>query len=216
MYIPAAFKLSDLAALHHHIEQHPFATLVTFSAEHGLQASHLPLSLHRQQGPYGTLVGHLAHKNPLWQQHDSSQPVLAIFHGPHSYISPGWYPTKKQNGKAVPTWNYTAVHAYGHMHTTTDRAELKADLTQLSDQHEQAMPNPWHLHDAPEPYINAMLNAIVGIRIEITQLQGKNKLSQNQPSENQQGVIENLRAHALPNTPAQEVADLMEQQLRAK
>jgi len=151
------------------------------------------LLLAPDEGSCGVLRGHVARANPIWQRSLLQHDVLAIFQGSEHYISPSWYPSKKEHGKVVPTWNYAAVHATGKLSVIDDPVWLRALLASLTQQHEEAMPQPWSIDDAPADYIDKMLAAVVGIEIEIVQLQGKWKVSQNQPAQNRQGVVEGLR-----------------------
>jgi transcriptional regulator len=143
--------------------------------------------------PFGTLQGHVARANPLWQDFDKNVEVLVIFQGPDAYISPSWYATKKETGKAVPTWNYAVAHAYGTLRIIDDASWLRAQIETLTTHNEAPLPHPWAVTDAPGDYIEKMIAAVVGIEIEITRLNGKWKVSQNQPAENQAGVVEALR-----------------------
>lgn len=198
MYIPKQFDEPNVEVMHELMRSHSLATLVTLS-DGGLNANHIPLSVCVESGPYGTLRGHVARANPLWMDAVPDQEVLAIFHGPDAYITPNWYPTKQETGKAVPTWNYTAVHAYGRLRVIDDAAWLRTQLEALTAQHESAFAEQWRMADAPSGYIEKLLGAIVGIEIAITRLSGKWKVSQNQPAENQAGVIQGLSKSAAPN-----------------
>lgn len=215
MYLPKSFEQSSRADLQALMQACPLATLVTLQGEGELEANHIPVHFTpgEGEGSHGVLRGHVAKANPLWQQHPQGVPVLAIFHGPQAYISPSWYATKAENHKAVPTWNYAVVHAYGLMRTTTDAPWLRQQIEALTQQHEAPMPQPWQVSDAPPAYIDAMLRAIVGIEITITRLQGKWKLSQNQPESNQRGVEQGLLATAHPA--AHEMAAWVERQRKA-
>jgi len=188
MYVPEAFRRDDPATLHQFIRTHPFATLVTSAADVP-QVTHLPLIL---EG--GLLRGHLARGNPHWKQIAAGQPALAIFMGPHAYVSPQWYPGKKVDGKAVPTWNYAVVHAAGSIRVIEDADWLRAHVGALTDQQEAPFAEPWKVSDAPEDYLGKMLTAIVGIELTITSLTGKWKLSQNRTAADHDGVREGLAA----------------------
>jgi transcriptional regulator len=202
MYIPAVFAERDLTRLHDFIEQHSFGLLV--SQVEGLPfASHLPFLLQRQAGPYGSLLGHMARANPQWQ-HASGQTALAIFSGPHAYISPTWY----QSEQVVPTWNYTAVHAYGPIQLIEDRDTL-LEIVQKSVQfYEQPLPQPWSF-DGTDSFAERMLAQIVGFRIQIEKIEGKWKLNQNHPVERRHKVVQVLRQR--PDENSQAVAELMEE-----
>ncbi|MDF1481389.1 FMN-binding negative transcriptional regulator [Extensimonas sp. H3M7-6] len=195
MYLPAHFSEPRTEVLHALMRARPLATLVTLAAG-GLDANHIPLRLSPEDGPLGTLRGHVARANPLWRECASGTDALAIFHGPDAYITPGWYPTKAQTGKAVPTWNYAVVHAHGALRAVDDRVWLRAHLAALTAQHEAASAQPWQIEDAPADYLEKMIGAVVGIEIAITRLTGKWKASQNQVPENQAGVAHGLRERA--------------------
>ncbi|MCB1959806.1 MAG: FMN-binding negative transcriptional regulator [Rhodocyclaceae bacterium] len=189
MYVPRHFAIDDPALLHEFMRAHPFATLVTHGPD-GLDANHLPLLVRGAEGSE-RLAGHVARANPLWSDH-ADEHVLCIFQGPDQYISPSAYPTKAETGKVVPTWNYTVVHARGILRVIEDRDWLHVLVSDLTHTHEADQPAPWKVTDAPDDYIEAMLGAIVGIEIEVTQLVGKWKLSQNQPAKNRAGVVQQL------------------------
>jgi transcriptional regulator len=191
MYVPAHFKEDRVAVMHDAIRKYGFGTLVTFSGEE-LEASHLPLLLDPEPAPFGTVVGHLARANPQWQRVKPDIEALAIFLGPNTYITPSWYPTKQQNGKVVPTWNYLAIHAYGTLTFFDDPAELRAHVSKMTDTHESPRAAPWALNDAPESFVQGMLRAIVGFKLRITRLEGKWKMSQNRPAQDVTGVLEGL------------------------
>lgn len=191
MYLPAHFEESRSEVLHQLLRAQPFATLVTQGAD-GVTADHLPLHLEPEVGPCDALHGHVARANPLWQQAADSE-VLAIFHGPQAYVTPSWYPSKREHGKAVPTWNYVVVHARGRLRVIDDATWLRRQLEALVAEHEAGFAEPWQIADAPPDYIDKMLTAIVGIEIVITSLVGKWKISQNQPAANRAGVVAGLR-----------------------
>jgi len=198
MYIPAHFAEPKIEVMHDLIRAHPLSTLVTLSSG-GLDANHLPLHLSDKPAPLGTLRGHVARANPLWRDFAQEVEVLAIFQGPASYITPSWYPTKAETGKVVPTWNYAAVHAHGKLRVLDDAAWLRAHLAALTAHNEMPFPEPWQPSDAPPDYIEKLMAAIVGIEIVITRLSGKWKTSQNQPPQNQAGVVRGLEASAHPS-----------------
>jgi transcriptional regulator len=191
MYVPAHFKEDRVAVLHDAIRQYGFGTLVT-SGEQELEASHLPLLLDAEPAPLGTVLGHLARANPQWQRVKPGSQALAIFLGPNTYITPSWYPTKQQNGKVVPTWNYLAIHAYGTLSFFDDRDELRAHVSRMTDTHEAPRDAPWAVTDAPADFVDQMLGAIIGFKLVITRLEGKWKMSQNRPRQDVTGVIEGL------------------------
>lgn len=198
MYLPAHFEENRVEVLHALMGEHPFATLLTQGAGE-LEANHLPLHLDPEAGPFGVLQGHVARANPVWK-HAADGEVLVVFHGPQAYITPSWYETKREHGKAVPTWNYVVVHARGRLRAIDDPAWLRAQLEALVDRHEGPLPEPWHIADAPPDYIEKMLKAIVGIEIVISEVTGKWKTSQNQPPANREGVVAGLRQQGTDDT----------------
>lgn len=205
MYLPAHFAESRPEVLHALMREHPFATLVTQGAD-GLTADHLPLHLAPEIGVFGALQGHVARANPLWQAAAGSE-VLAIFNGPQAYVTPSWYATKREHGKAVPTWNYVVVHARGRLRAIDDAVWLSQQLEALVARHEEGFAEPWRIGEAPPDYIDKMLTAIVGIEIVITSLAGKWKTSQNQPAANRAGVVAGLRGQGTDDALA--MADLV-------
>lgn len=207
MYIPKQFDEPRVEVLHQLIRSRPFSTLVTLSSS-GLNANHIPLHLSQQPDPFGTLRGHVARANPIWSDIAKDVETLAIFHGPNAYITPSWYPTKAETGKVVPTWNYVVAHACGMLRIIDDAAWLRAHLESLTAHNEAAFAEPWRLADAPSDFVEKMIGGVVGVEIVITRLSGKWKTSQNQPAENQAGVIRGLRAHG--SIEAAEMAALVE------
>ena len=193
MYVPRAFAVDDIKILHQQMQASPLPVLVTHASQ-GLLASHVPMLLNPDEGPCGTLYGHLARANPHWQDLAQGTEALVIFAGEQAYISPTFYPGKADHGKAVPTWNYLAVHAYGMAEVFDDAERLLALVSRLSDRQEANRPAPWAVSDAPADYVDSMLKAIVGFRLPITRLQGKRKLSQNRDARDQAGVRQGLLA----------------------
>lgn len=192
MYLPAQFEQHDPAALQALMHEHPLATLVTLGAD-GLSADAIPLEYDATAGAHGTLRGHVARANPLWQ-HANGQPVLAVFHGPQAYVSPSWYPSKSTTHQVVPTWNYTVVQAHGSLRAVEDAPWLHALVSRLTARHEAGRAAPWSVADAPEGYVQSLLRAIVGIEIVVTRLSGKWKVSQNRSAADRLGVAEGLDA----------------------
>lgn len=195
MYTPRAFALDDLPEIQQLIQHTRLAQLVTVG-ENGLQASHLPLLLNPDEGPNGTLYGHLAKANPQWRELQNGSEALVIFAGAEAYISPAFYPAKAEHGKVVPTWNYIAVHAYGKPEVFSDAERLLKVVTALTDRHESGRAQPWRVSDAPADYIDGMLKAIVGFVLPIERLVGKRKLSQNRSAADMAGVRDGLAASA--------------------
>ena len=201
MYIPKQFEEPRVEVMHGLIRAYPLATVVTHSFA-GLNANHIPLHLSELPAPFGTLRGHVARANPLLSDIANGAEVLAVFHGPDSYITPSWYATKKESGKVVPTWNYAVVHAYGVLGVVDDESWLRAQLDVLTEHNESSFPEPWAVSDAPPEYIESIMAAITGVEMVITKLLGKWKVSQNQPTQNQVGVISGLKASGLVESEA--------------
>jgi transcriptional regulator len=201
MYIPEAYRETDVAKLHALMQEHSFATLVS-QHDGGTMATHLPLLVDPGRSPAGTLRGHVARANAQWTSLEG-QEVLAIFHGPHAYVSPSWYAADQ----AVPTWNYVAVHAYGVPRLLNDSSELSALLRDMVEVYEEPLAEPWQL-DATSAFISSLMRGIVGFEIEITRLEGKLKLSQNRSVADREGAIHGLRQRG--TSMEREVATLME------
>ncbi|HKX64419.1 MAG TPA: FMN-binding negative transcriptional regulator [Rhizomicrobium sp.] len=181
MYVPDHFREDRPEILHDAVRRIGFATLVT----QGLEANHLPMLL-----TDSVLRGHVARANPVWQA--GAGEALAIFLGPHAYVSPNWYPSKAETGKAVPTWNYITVHARGHINWVQDPDWLCAHVGALSDANEAGREQPWKIADAPSSYIDGLVRAIVGFELTISKLEGKYKLSQNRDAADLAGAREGL------------------------
>lgn len=199
MYIPRQFQEERIPVLHELIQQQSFASLVTLGPD-GLIASHLPMVLDLTPEPFGTLRGHLSRANPQWQNFSEDVAALAIFSGPQHYVSPSWYPSKAETGKVVPTWNYVVVHAYGPLRIIEDAEWLQAHLAELTNKHEATFPQPWKTGDAPEDFLHALMNGIVGLELPIQRLEGKWKVSQNQPDKNRAGVVSSLQQIGTPES----------------
>ena len=192
MYVPPAFAELRVEVLQDAMRRTGLANLVTVGAA-GLMASPLPLMLDSDGEGFGTLYGHLARANPQWLEAPAVD-GLAIFMGPDAYVSPGWYETKRQTGKVVPTWNYITVHAGGPVSFFEDATELLDVVTRLTERHEAGRAAPWAVDDAPAPFVAGQLKGIVGFRMPIRTLQGKWKLSQNRPLADRVGVREGMAA----------------------
>ena len=204
MYVPEHFRETRIELLRAFIERHSLGTLVAVTSE-GLTANHIPMQLLPATGSPGLLRGHIARANPLWRLLGAGAQVLAIFIGPEHYVSPSWYPSKREHGKAVPTWNYATVHVKGNIRFIDDAAWLRSLVESLTDEHERASPSRWRVTDAPADYIEGMLRAIVGFEIQVSAIEGKFKGSQNRSAEDRAGVADALRAEGL--TP-EEIAQL--------
>lgn len=207
MYQPKQFEVSDADTLQAAMRAHPLGTLVTLQNGE-LVADEIPFVFDPTPSadhPQGALKAHVARANPLWHRHGAAHRVLVVFKGPQAYVSPSWYATKAEHGKAVPTWNYIVVQASGPLHHKDgDTAWLRAQLDALTHAQEGGRRDPWQVSDAPPDYIAQTMKAIVGIEIPIDTLTGKWKVSQNQPAANREGVVRGLAEapHSLPDTAA--------------
>jgi len=210
IYNPPAFRETDLAAMHAQIRHSGLATLITVGAD-GPIVSHLPMLLDSQPGPFGKLTGHLARANPQWKESDFSKPAIAMFMGPDAYVSPNWYPSKAEHGKAVPTWNYSMIYVRGRIETFEEAEELRAHVTALTERFEQSAPNPWQVSDAPEDYLQRQFKGIVGLRLTIDTIEGKAKLSQNRSKADQDAVVAALSGSGRANDLA--VSGMMKQRM---
>ncbi len=189
MYLPKHFSVDDPALLAQLIAEYPLATIVG-SLENQLEINHLPLMLSSDRTK---LYGHIARVNPLVKVAGSSNTsVTAIFNGPQAYVTPAWYPSKKETGKVVPTWNYAVAHAQGNIKLIEDAQWLRSHVAQMTNIHEPTYQSNWKLDDAPEDYVQMMLKAIIGIEIEVKSLVGKFKLSQNRPAQDYAAVVETI------------------------
>lgn len=206
MYTPAHFDEQRPEPLQQLLHDHPLGLLITHGPK-GLDANPVPFLYDAQPGGAGVLTAHVARANPVWKEAIDGE-VLVVFQGPQAYISPGWYPSKLEHGKAVPTWNYIVVQARGKLVVHDDVAWLRALVTRLTQRHEATQATPWQVSDAPHDYLDAMLRGIVGIEILFSSLRGKWKMSQNQPAANREGVSRGLRERGAQA--AAEVADWVE------
>ena len=190
MYLPPHFEVTELGEIHAAMRASRLATLVTATAD-GLIGTPLPLILNESEGEFGALYGHVARPNPQWKTPATGE-AMAIFTGPDAYVTPSWYATKAEHGKVVPTWNYVAVHAYGPVEFFEDADRLLDVVTRLTNWHERERAEAWQVSDAPEDFIKAQLRGIVGLRLPITRLDAKRKMSQNRKLEDRAGVIAGL------------------------
>jgi transcriptional regulator len=202
MYIPGAFAVEDRAVLYDFLDHFGFATLVSVVDGEPF-ATHLPLLLDRDGG---RLLGHVARANPHWHTLDGEREAMAAFHGPHAYVSPSWYTA----ALAVPTWNYAAVHVYGRPRAFTDTDQLEAVLRRMVSKYEGGQEQPWS-YDLPEDYRRKMIQAVVGVEMPISRIEGKFKFSQNRPVEDRRSVVEHLRSG---DTEARALAEFMAAHLR--
>jgi transcriptional regulator len=208
MYVPRVLVETDLAVLHGLIRAHPLGMWVT-QAGGELIGNHIPFLVDAERGPYGTLVGHVAHANPVWESFSSTVASLVAFRGAETYITPSWYPSKKVHGRVVPTWNYAVVHASGIPRAIHDREWLLRLVTRLTDVQEASRAEPWKVSDAPAEHVNRLLERIVGIEIPIDRIVGKWKTNQTSQEGDKRGVIAGLLERS--DSRAQEMAALVQQ-----
>ena len=194
MYQPPHFREDRLAVQHALIRTHSLGLLVT-AGPGGLQANHVPFLVDADGSEHGTLRVHLARANPQLQELTAVTECLVVFQGPQQYISPSLYPTKREHGKVVPTWNYITVHAWGRPRVIDDAAWLRRQVEDLTLHKEGSRPAPWTVSDAPEQFVAAQLKGIVGVEIPIARIEGKWKVSQNRPAVDQTGVVAGLRGN---------------------
>ena len=211
MYVPAHFA-PDAAQVDELLRNHGAADLVTLTGQ-GLVATMLPFIYvppeePRPAGELGALHGHLARNNDQWKL-DSVGEALAIVRGPDAYISPGWYASKAEHGRVVPTWNYITAHVYGRFVVHDDPAWTEDLVRRLTAKHEAHRDHPWSVDDAPRPFVEGQLRAIVGVELQITRIEAKAKLSQNRPPADVEGVIAGLRGRG-----DKEMADAVEEARR--
>lgn len=194
MYLPTAFEELRPGELHRVMREHPLGTLITHDPQ-GLDANHIPFELDDAAGPHGTLRAHVARANPVWQQAADTD-VLVVFQASQAYISPNWYPSKPEHHRHVPTWNYQVVHAHGRLRAMDEERFVRGLVARLTREHElrSQQPKPWKMGDSPPEFIHGLLQAIVGIEIEITRLVGKSKLGQNREDRDRLGAAAGLEA----------------------
>lgn len=195
MYVNPLHQLNDRDALFELMASHPLGAWVCHGRD-GLVANHVPFLLDRTRGPFGTLIGHVSRANPVWRELASASPSVVMFQGPQAYITPGWYPGKAEHGEVVPTWNYVVAHAHGTARAVVDRTWIFDMLKRLTEAHEAPQPSPWSVSDAPAPFLDKMMRAIVGIEIPIDRLQGKLKASQDETMPDRHGTVRGLREQA--------------------
>ena len=206
MYIPEHFRESRIDVMREFIARHSLGTLVAVTPA-GIAANHIPMQLlSGSDTGLGVLRGHIARANPLWRAVPAASAVLAIFTGPDHYISPSWYPSKREHGKAVPTWNYATVHVQGTIRFIEDEIWLYQLVESLTDAHEQHNADRWRITDAPADYIAGMVRAIIGFEIQVSGIEGKFKASQNRPAADRAGVAAALRAAGLPPADVSQLA----------
>jgi transcriptional regulator len=190
MYCPTHFQQNNAEALADLMRKCPLAAIVTNTAC-GLVAEHIPLLYHPSPDGWGLLRGHVAKNNPLWQLPPQTE-VLVIFQGPGCYISPNGYASKAEHGRVVPTWNYAVVHAHCHLQALHEPQQVLDIVTELTNTHEHTQAQAWQVSDAPADFTHRLLSQIVGIELSIHHMQGKWKMSQNQPPANRTSLIQAL------------------------
>ena len=205
MYRPPAFREDRPELLHAAIRAHPLATLVTHGAS-GLAANLVPFTLVPGENDPDLLRAHLARANPQLADLRAGGEALVIFQGPQAYVTPSWYPSKREHGKVVPTWNYILVQAHGRPRVIDDADWLRTQIDALTKLQEAGRADPWAVTDAPPDYVAAQLKGIAGVEIAVERIEGKWKASQNQPAANREGVVAGLRAQ----DPASPMAAAME------
>ena len=197
MYTPGMFKVSDEALIFSFIERYDFATLLTLASAGGIEATHVPLLLRRSEGR-PVLAGHLARANDHWRRFDGHTQSIAIFHGPHGYVSPSWY----ENRPAVPTWNYAVIHAYGCPRLMEDPEAVSSILEDLVEKNESRRPLPWRTSELPPDFYERMKSEIVGFEMPIDRIESKFKLGQNRSQEDREGTMRGLVADGSPEAAA--------------
>ena len=210
-YLPPHFEENDPATLHALVRAYPLATWIV-QHEGQLLVNHIPMLVDPDRGENGTLVGHVARANPVWQALAAGAQSVAVFTGPQAYVSPNWYPSKHAHGKAVPTWNYATVHAHGVPRAFEDPARVLDVVTRLTQTHEAGQALPWQVSDAPTDFISNLLRVIVGVEMPVQRWVGKWKVSQNRPVADQQGVAAGLRGQA--GEAAVHMAALVQQRIK--
>jgi transcriptional regulator len=213
MYTPKQNEETRVGVMHALIRSHPLGVWVSLG-DGELAANHIPFEIDPTRGDFGTLVGHVARANPVWKQAQTAVLSLVTFQGPQSYITPSWYPSKHEHGKAVPTWNYAVVHAYGTPSFIEDRVWFHSHVSALTNRHEATQALPWAVSDAPTDYIERMVGAIVGVEIPLQKLVGKWKMNQNKSTPDQLGVVAGLMARG--GSQALDVATTIQKNLSAQ
>ncbi len=195
MYQPPHFVETRKEVIHALVCSEPLGLLIS-NGPQGPVADPIPFVLHDSEGTKGVLRAHLARSNPHWQllAQQPDVPVLVVFQGPQAYVTPSWYETKAETGKVVPTWNYVIVQVSGVASIHTDPQWLLQQVSGMTDDKEQALADPWAVHDAPADFVSQQLRAIVGIEIAITEMTGKWKASQNRSFADRQRVATGMAA----------------------
>jgi len=203
MYVPTHFAMDD-AAVQQLLAEHGAGDLVTVTPQ-GLVATMLPFVYDPDAGPHGALLGHVARNNEHWRLPAIGE-ALVILRGPDAYVTPGWYASKVEHGRVVPTWNYVTAHVHGELVVHDDVEWLGSLVRRLTEKHEAGRAQPWSVEDAPPAFTAGQLRAIVGVEVRISRIEAKAKLSQNRPAADIDGVVAGLRTDGDP-TMAQAVED---------
>lgn len=193
MYVPSFYREDRREVQFDLVQSHPLGLLISSGAG-GLMANSIPFTAYPDEGANGVLRVHVARANPQWSELAGVAECLAVFQGPHAYISPNWYPSKAGNHKSVPTWNYITVHAWGRPTIHEDAPWLRRQIDDLTAAHEGRRPDPWKVSDAPADFVADQLKAIVGIEIAVSRIEAKWKMSQNRSEPDRRGVIAGLKA----------------------
>jgi transcriptional regulator len=202
MYVPHHFATDDADGLIHRLARRWAGVLIMVGEDGAPTGTHLPIIWNAETR---TVTGHIARANPQWKLGPGKG--LIVLNGPEAYVTPAWYPSKAEHGKTVPTWNYEAVHITGHVEWFDDAERVEQMLVDLSALLEHERPEPWHVNDAPRPYIDALKRAIVGVTLTAERIEAKRKLSQNKNEADFHGVAQGMAAS--DDALAQEVGALM-------
>jgi transcriptional regulator len=188
LYIPRTHLVEDRKFLHDFMDEFSFVELVTCSPE--IRITHIPVMLDRSIGRYGTLYGHISRQNPQGGTFDGQHSAVAVFRGPHSYISPTWY----AKTEAVPTWNFAVVHASGKLKAITEKKPFHDLLAKLIEKFETSEKSGYDFSKLPESYTESMMAGVIGFEMEIERLEGKFKLGQERGQSDREGILRNLRS----------------------
>jgi len=191
MYVPAHFSAGD-AEVRELLAGCDAADLVT-STPAGLVATFLPVLYDPSVGEHGAMLAHVARNNDQWREPAAGESLL-IAHGPDAYVSPSWYPSTREHGRTVPTWNYLTAHVYGRLVVHDDPAWVESMVRRLTERHESGRTPSWSVDDAPAGFVAGQLRAIVGLELVITRVEAKAKMSQNRPEADRAGVVEGYLA----------------------